>query len=104
MKPYARIRTLLLTAFAGAGVTTPAAGWAHWEGFEAADPTTPAAVLTFDSAIGRYTSADAGPRRWRTLFEVERDSGTAAGAASGAHTHHPVHTGATPPAPATTRQ
>ena len=47
----------------------PTVGWTHWEGFEAADPATPAAVLTFDSAVARYAALDAGPLPWRALFD-----------------------------------
>jgi hypothetical protein len=55
----------------------PAIGWTHWEGFEAADPATPAAILTFDSAVARYTALDAEPLPWRALFNG--DSSTVRG-------------------------
>ena len=55
----------------------PAIGWTHWEGFEAADPATPAAVLTFDSAVARYTALDARPLPWRAPFND--DSSTVGG-------------------------
>ena len=52
---------------AGSGIAK--IGSAHWEGFEAADPATPAAILRFDSAVTRYSSLDAGPLTWRELFQ-----------------------------------
>ena len=57
--------------------SVPAVGWAHWEGVEAADPATPAAVLRFESAASGYTEANAARVPWRTLFEVDGDSGEA---------------------------
>ncbi len=86
----------------------PEVGWTHWEGFEAADPATPAAVLTFDSAGARYTALDAGPLPWRALFDGDGDSGTVGGqseAEAGAGTHTPSgQAGAAPHTPATTQQ
>ena len=52
---------------AGSGIAK--IGSAHWEGFEAADPATPAAILRFDSAVTRYSALDAGPLPWRALFQ-----------------------------------
>ena len=62
----------------GAG-SVPAVGWAHWEGVDAADPATPAAVLRFESAASGYTEANATPVPWRTVFEGDGDSGEATG-------------------------
>ncbi len=80
----------------------PAVGWTHWEGFEAADPATPAAVLAFDSAVTRYTALDTEPLPWRAL--VGGDSNTVGGL-SGAGAHTPSgQAGAAPHTPATTQQ
>jgi hypothetical protein len=80
----------------------PAAGLAHWEGFEAADPTTPAALLSLDSAAGRYTASDVTLRPWRELF-AERET-----RASPERPHNEpdpgAETDAAQPPPATTRQ
>ncbi|MCY3731300.1 MAG: hypothetical protein OXF98_08150 [Rhodospirillaceae bacterium] len=51
------------------GLTVPAAGWTHWEGFEAADPSTPAALLRFESAAADYVEADVIPVSWLKLFD-----------------------------------
>jgi hypothetical protein len=78
------------------GGAMPAAGWAHSEGIEAADPATPAALLTLDSAASRYTASDRTPLQWRTLFESE--GGTRAPAQPHAMDHgtgaHSGHAGA----------
>ena len=55
----------------------PMTAAAHWEGFEAADPTTPAAVLRFDSAVDGYTAIATRRLAWRTRF-ADRGTGTAA--------------------------
>lgn len=47
----------------------PASGWTHFEGVEAADPSTPAAVLRLESAASRYSGLNAKPVPWPTLFE-----------------------------------
>ena len=69
---------------------------AHWEGFEAADPATPAAVLRFDSAVTRYAALDAGPLPWRTLFQGDDE-------APGDHAHM-GHAGAAESSPVTTQE
>jgi len=80
----------------------PAVGWTHWEGFEAADPATPAAVLVFDSAVTRYTALDTEPLPWRVLFGG--DSNTVGGlSGAGGHTLS-GQAGAAPHTPATTQQ
>ena len=80
------------------GGAIPAVGLTHWEGFEAADPATPAAVLRLDSAVTRYSALDAGPLPWRALFEGDNDS-------PGADDHaHMDHSGAAEGTPATTQQ
>ena len=78
MKPRVRrepIRTIALLLGAS---SVPAVAWGHWEGVEAADPSTPAAVLRLESATAAYTEANAAPVSWRTLFEDAGDSGEAA--------------------------
>ena len=55
----------------------PSIGWTHWEGFEAADPATATALLTFDSAVDRYTPLDTGPLPWRALIDGDSASRTA---------------------------
>jgi hypothetical protein len=55
----------------------PMTGSAHWEGIEAADPTTPPAVLRLDSAAVHYTELNVQPRSWRALF-ADRDASTTA--------------------------
>ena len=54
----------------------PVTGWAHWEGFEAADPSTPAALLRFESAAAGYVVAPVTPATWLTQFQA--DGGSAA--------------------------
>lgn len=103
MKQRARSYHVYVIALLCGGSTMPAIGWTHWEGFEAADPATPAAVLTFDSAVARYTALDAGPRSWRALFDG--DSSTVRGrsrAEAGAKTVS-GQAGAAPHTPATTK-
>ncbi len=56
-------------ALACGGSVMPATGRAHWEGVEAADPATPAAVLVLESATARYTSPNAARLPWRLLFD-----------------------------------
>lgn len=52
-------------------MSVPVTGWTHWEGFEAADPSTPAALLRFESAASGYVEAAAVPVSWFTPFENE---------------------------------
>ena len=53
----------------------PVAGWAHWEGFAAADPSTPAALLRFESAAAGYTDSPVVPESWPARFEVDGQPG-----------------------------
>jgi len=103
---YRRALSKVVSAIAllSAGSAIPSLGSAHWEGFEAADPATPAALLTFDSAVSRYTVSRPRPLQWRALFES--DSNTAGGQSepvTGADDHS-AHAGAAPQTQATTQQ
>ena len=70
MTPQRAIRrSAALAALLCGGTIVPMKGWAHWEGFEAADPSTPAALLRFESAASGYVEAEATPVSWLTLFE-----------------------------------
>jgi hypothetical protein len=85
VKQHAHLKNVYAIALLFWGSAIPATGWSHWEGFEAADPATPAALLIFDSAVTRYTALNAGPLPWRAIFEgdsgtVDGTSGTVAGA------------------------
>lgn len=53
------------------GMSVPIVGWTHWEGFEAADPSTPAALLRFESAATGYVEADVTLGSWLARFEVD---------------------------------
>ena len=80
----------------------PLAGWTHSEGIEAADPSTPAAVLRFESATARYAGASAEPLPWRLLFDgrppqTSEDNGAPEAGTS----EHSGHAGAAPAIPAT---
>ena len=79
MRPQGHIKKAYLIALLCGGSAIPATGWTHWEGFEAADPATPAAVLTFDSAVSHYTILDARPLPWRALFDADDDTDTHSG-------------------------
>lgn len=92
MRHLGHIRKVYQIALLCGGSAIAVTGWTHWEGYEAADPATPAAVLTFDSAIGRYTALDAEPLAWRALFDGDGD-----------HTQS-GHAGVAPHTPATTPQ
>ena len=84
MRPYAAIaamrprqvirRSAALAALLFGGAIVPVAGWTHWEGFEAADPSTPAALLRFESAAAGYIEADVAPGSWLARFEVDGPS------------------------------
>lgn len=65
----AKHKGIFIIALLSAGSGIAKIGSAHWEGFEAADPATPAAILRFDSAVTRYSALDAGPLPWRALFQ-----------------------------------
>lgn len=87
---------LLIALLCGSAI--PAVGLTHWEGFEAADPATPAAVLRFNGAVTRYSASDSGPLPWRALFEGDNDS-------PGADDHaHMDHSGVAEGTPATPQQ
>ena len=106
MKRRAQCRRIYVIALLCGGSAIPATGWTHWEGFEAADPATPAAVLTFDSAVSHYAILDARPLPWRALFDADDDSSTLdgpSGAEAGADTHS-GNAGAAPNTPAITQQ
>ena len=81
MKRRAQCRSAYVIALLCGGSAIPATGWTHWEGIEAADPATPAAVLRLDSAAARYTTLDAGPLPWRALFDGARTEPDSAAAA-----------------------
>ncbi len=103
MKRRAQVKNVYVVALLCGGCTMPALGWTHWEGFEAADPATPAAVLTFDSAVARYTALDAGPLPWRALFDSKLSAvGGRSGAEADAKTSS-GQAGAAPHSPATTQ-
>ena len=92
------------------GMAFAVVGWTHWEGFEAADPSTPAALLRFESATGGYVEADITPESWLARFEVDgrpAESGRAPVAEAGTGERdavgtgeHTGHTGVEQPAPA----
>ncbi len=106
MKPTAQFRSAYVIVLLCGGSAIPAVGWTHWEGFEAADPATPVAVLVFDSAVTRYTALDTGPLPWRTLFDGDSNTvGGLSGAEAGAGAHTSSgQAGAAPHTPATTQQ
>ena len=97
MRERTHIKSVSVIALLCAGSAMPAVVSAHWEGFEAADPATPAAVLRFDSAVTRYSALDAGPLLWRTLFEGDELPGPDDHA-------HMGHEGAAESTPVTTQQ
>lgn len=70
----AKHKSIFVIALLGAGSGIAKIGSAHWEGFEAADPATPAAILRFDSAVTHYSALDAGPLTWRALFQDDDQS------------------------------
>ena len=124
MRPYAAIgryaavaavrpgpairRSAALAVLLCGGTIVPVAGWTHWEGFEAADPSTPAALLRFESATDGYVEADVTPESWLARFEVDGQSaepGRPPAAATGERNavgagEHSGHSGIEPPAPA----
>ncbi|MCY3729776.1 MAG: hypothetical protein OXF98_00410 [Rhodospirillaceae bacterium] len=85
MKRRARIGRPWAIALLCAAGATPAVGSAHWEGFEAADPSTPAAVLRFDGAVSRYAALNTGPVPWRARFAGDAN---APGTGDNAHAGH----------------
>lgn len=91
MKQPANLRTVSAIALLIVGSAVPLVGATHWEGVEAADPETPAALLVFESAVETYTAPAMESRTWPTGHESD----------SGAHSEH---RGAAPEAPATMQQ
>ena len=68
------IRVMCLLALLCAGSAIPQAGWAHSEGIEAADPSTPVALLGLQSATIRYVPPNTEFLQWRELFDSVVDS------------------------------
>ncbi len=77
----------------------PSIGWTHWEGFEAADPATATALLTFDSAVDRYTPLDTAPLPWLAPIDGDSDSSTAGEAAGAGTSPDSDHAGTAPTNP-----
>lgn len=112
MRPRDSIkRNAAIAALSCAATFVPVAGWTHWEGFAAADPSTPAALLRFDSAAADYVAAQVSPESWLARFEVHggpaqpgqppiAEAGTGERDAVGTG-EHSGHTGVEQPAPAT---
>ena len=111
MTPYPLIRrSAALAALLWGGTIVPVKGWTHWEGFEAADPSTPAALLRFESAAADYVEAAITPESWLARFGVDgrsAESGPSPVAEAGASEldaagagEHSGHTGVEQPAPA----
>ena len=107
MRPHTAIgRSGALAALLCGGAIVPVAGWTHWEGFEAADPSTPAALLRFESAAAEYIEADVTPGPWLARFDVDgqsEETGQPPAAATGERDsvgagEHSGHTGVEPPA------
>jgi hypothetical protein len=69
-----RISTLSLIALLVGGSAISQAGFAHSEGIEAADPSTPAALLVFEGAVFRYSKPNSKRLQWRELFDDRADS------------------------------
>lgn len=92
MKQRAPLKIAYAIALLCGGSAMPSIGWTHLDGVEAADPATPAALLTFNSAVARYTSLNAEARTWRARFASDSESNT---------NSHADHTGAAPGTPAT---
>ncbi|MDG2316039.1 MAG: hypothetical protein P8M36_03895 [Gammaproteobacteria bacterium] len=46
---------------------------AHWEGFEAADPSTPSAILRYDSLMGHYKSLEDITVSWPIISSHDTD-------------------------------
>jgi len=45
----------------------------HWEGFEAADPSTPSAVLRYDSLMGHYNTLKDLTVSWPIVTDHDTD-------------------------------
>ena len=88
-------------------MNAPVAGWAHWEGFEAADPSTPAALLRFESAAAGYVEAKVVSGSWLERFDAvgqPAEAGQSPATSTGERDavgagEHSGHTGVEPPAP-----
>jgi len=93
------IKNTYLIALLCGGSAIPAIGWTHWEGFEAADPATAAALLTFDSAVDRYTPLDTRPLPWHVPIDGDSDSSTASEATEAGASPHSGHAGTAPTNP-----
>ena len=78
------------------GSAVPLVSQAHWEGVEAADPATPAALLDLESAIARYVEAGSDRTSWRE--RLANDAG------AGVSDPHAGHAGAAETTPATTER
>ncbi|MGI9258704.1 MAG: hypothetical protein ACR2QQ_07705 [Gammaproteobacteria bacterium] len=89
-----RLRQGILIALLLVGSAVPLIGQAHWEGVEAADPATPAALLGLESAIAGYVEAGSDRTSWRERFAND----------PGAGDPHAGHTGAAETTPATTER
>ncbi len=89
-----RLRNRILIALLLAGSAVPLVGLAHWEGVEAADPATPAALLGFESATTSYVEAGSDRTSWRERFANDASAGNS----------HAGHAGAAEPTPATTER
>ena len=63
-------RSAAVAALLCGGTIAPVTGWAHWEGFEAADPSTPAALLRFESAAAGYVEPPVTPASWLAQFQM----------------------------------
>ena len=99
--PAIRRRTALAALLCG-GAIVPVKGWTHWEGFEAADPSTPAALLRFESAAADYVETAIAPESWLARFGVDgrsAESGPSPVAEAGAGDHS-GHTGVEQSTPA----
>jgi len=91
------------------GGAMPVAGWTHSEGVEAADPATPAAVLTLASAARRYTAPDAPTVKWSARTNAAGEStsapaGPTRGSQGNAHRHDAGHASTAPATQATREQ
>jgi hypothetical protein len=71
-----RISALQLIALLFGGSAISQIGLAHSEGIEAADPSTPAALLRFEGAVNRYTKPTGEQLQWRALFDDRTGSPT----------------------------
>jgi len=91
---------VFLIALLCGGSAIPLTAWTHSEGIEAADPSTPAAVLRLESATIRYTRPNTDPLEWRELFDGTADALTT----ETGNNAHSGHTGAAPAIPATMQQ